>query len=69
MALSVINDLIKDPEIRKEIEHYKWIESEKMGADIGFERAAEEWFVQYSKAWLKVLAAAAKKPARKAKNV
>ncbi len=28
---------------QEEINKYKWIESEKAGRDIGWERAAEEW--------------------------
>lgn len=32
----------------EEILKYKWIESEKVGYDIGFERAAREWIRKYS---------------------
>ena len=32
---------------------YKWIESEKCGYDIGFERAAREWVTKYYDQWLK----------------
>jgi len=35
--------LINESEVLREIERFKWIESEKYGFDIGFERAAEEW--------------------------
>jgi hypothetical protein len=69
MAVLTRTDLVNDPEARKEIERYKWIESEKLGQDIGFDRAAKEWIDQYSKAWLKVHTVAEKKPARKAKKV
>jgi len=44
-------DLLNDPEVRKEIERYKWIESEKAGVDIGMERADREWLSLYALAW------------------
>jgi len=48
--LDIINsELLKDKEILDEINRYKWLESEKAGADIGFERAAGEWINTYSK--------------------
>jgi hypothetical protein len=33
----------------EEILKYKWIESEKLGYDIGKRRAAEEWILKYAK--------------------
>jgi len=36
---------------REEILRHKWIESEKVGQDIGFERALLEWIVKYRSAW------------------
>ena len=30
---------------------YKWIESEKAGYDIGFERALLDWIVKHRSAW------------------
>ena len=36
---------------REEIEKYRWIESEKAGEDIGWERAAVEWKNKYLAAW------------------
>lgn len=36
---------------REEILRHKWIESEKMGRDIGFERALLEWIVKYRSRW------------------
>jgi hypothetical protein len=36
---------------RGEILRYKWIESEKAGYDIGFERALIDWVVKYRSAW------------------
>ena len=36
---------------REEIEKYRWIESEKAGEDIGWERAAVEWKWKHLAAW------------------
>ena len=36
---------------RAEILRHKWIESEKAGHDIGFERALMDWIVKYRSAW------------------
>jgi hypothetical protein len=42
------SELLKDKDILKEIDRYKWLESEKAGYDIGFDRAAREWINAYS---------------------
>ena len=36
---------------REEILRHKWIESEKAGYDIGFEKALLDWIVQHRPAW------------------
>lgn len=36
---------------REEILKHKWIESEKKGRDIGFERALVEWTRQHRNGW------------------
>jgi hypothetical protein len=36
---------------REEILCHKWIESEKAGCDIGFERALIDWILKYRSAW------------------
>jgi hypothetical protein len=36
---------------RAEILRHKWIESEKAGVDIGFDRALMDWIVKYRSAW------------------
>ena len=36
---------------REEILRHKWIESEKIGHDIGFEKALLDWIVKYRSAW------------------
>jgi hypothetical protein len=38
---------------REEILKHKWIESEKAGHDIGFERALTEWIVKHRSKWRK----------------
>ena len=36
---------------RKEILDYKWIESQRVGEDIGLERALTEWVAKHRAAW------------------
>lgn len=36
---------------REEILKHKWIESEKAGSDIGFERALLDWIVKHRSSW------------------
>jgi len=36
---------------REEILRHKWIESEKAGIDIGFEKALLDWKVNHAAAW------------------
>jgi hypothetical protein len=36
---------------REEILKHKWIESEKAGSDIGFEKALLDWIVKYRSSW------------------
>lgn len=36
---------------RDEILRHKWIESEKMGKDIGFERALLDWIRKHRQSW------------------
>ena len=39
---------------REEILRHKWIESEKLGQDIGFERALVDWITRHRSAWNQV---------------
>jgi hypothetical protein len=55
---SSANDLVKNSTLyrefqaeREEILKHKWIESEKAGYDIGFERALTDWIVQHRSKW------------------
>ncbi len=36
---------------REEILRHKWIESEKLGYDIGFERALTDWILKHRSKW------------------
>lgn len=36
---------------REEILRHKWIESERAGHDIGFERALLDWIIKHRSAW------------------
>jgi len=36
---------------REEILKHKWIESEKAGTDIGFEKALLDWILKYRSSW------------------
>lgn len=36
---------------REEILKHKWIESEKAGTDIGFEKALLDWIMKYRSQW------------------
>lgn len=37
---------------REEILRHKWIESEKVGLDIGFEKALLDWIKKHRNKWL-----------------
>ena len=60
------NDLLKNSSLyrefqaeREEILRHKWIESEKVGHDIGFERALTDWIIKHRTSWRKNRQAAA----------
>jgi hypothetical protein len=57
---AMANDLLKNSSLyrefqaeREEILRHKWIESEKAGHDIGFERALTDWIIKHRSAWRK----------------
>src|SRR6185369_10463490 len=52
------NDLVRNSSLyrefqaeREEILKHKWIESEKAGHDIGFERALTDWIIKHRSRW------------------
>jgi hypothetical protein len=54
------SDILKNSKVyrefqaeREEILKHKWIESEKAGYDIGFERALTDWIVKHRSRWRK----------------
>jgi hypothetical protein len=54
------NDVVKRSSLyrefqaeREEILRHKWIESEKAGHDIGFERALTDWIMKHRSKWRK----------------
>jgi hypothetical protein len=62
----VANDLLKNSSLykefqaeREEILRHKWIESEKAGRDIGFERALTDWIIKHRSKWRKARQTAA----------
>ena len=48
---TVHSELLKDEKVKQEILKHKWIESEKAGHDIGYEKAAEDWLQRYGSKW------------------
>lgn len=46
-------ELLKNKDVLKEIERHKWLESEKAGHDIGFEKASRDWVNRYSREWMR----------------
>jgi hypothetical protein len=63
---SSANDLLKSSSLyrefqaeREEILKHKWIESEKVGHDIGFEQALTEWIIKHRSSWRKTRQSAA----------
>ena len=53
-----MGDLVKSSSLyrefqaeREEILRHKWIESEKAGRDIGFDRALTDWIVKHRSKW------------------
>ena len=60
MTIPKKKKLTNDPEVRQEIERYKWIEFEMHGVSLGFVRAAKEWIAHCSRQWLKVYVVARK---------
>jgi hypothetical protein len=63
---SSASDLLKNSSLyrefqaeREEILRHKWIESEKVGRDIGFEQALTDWISKHRSMWRKNRQAAA----------
>ncbi|MBN1869570.1 MAG: hypothetical protein JW847_03220 [Candidatus Omnitrophica bacterium] len=52
--MTIVNNvkLLKNKKAVEEINRHRWIESEKAGFDIGFERASVDWLERFSAAWM-----------------
>ena len=57
-SVDATSDLVKESLLykeflaeREEILRHKWIESEKAGHDIGFEKALLDWIVKHRSSW------------------
>ncbi len=48
-----LKKLLRNKKVIAEINRHKWLESEIVGYDIGFEAAAEDWFKKHAAAWVK----------------
>ena len=44
--------LLSDRRVVEEIQRHLWIESEKIGRDIGFDQAKVDWLKNFSRAWM-----------------
>ncbi len=45
-------ELLKNEEVLAEINRHRWIESEKAGSEIPFDKAAKDWLDRFSDGWL-----------------
>ena len=43
--------LLQTKEVVEEINRHKWLQSEMVGYDVGFDSAADDWFAKYAAAW------------------
>ncbi len=53
MKINELKGLLKDKRVIEEINKHLWIESQKAGYNIGFERAMDEWLRLYAEGWMK----------------
>ncbi len=61
-------ELLKEERVQQEISRHRWIESEKAGQDIGYDKAAGDWLNLYSDGWL-AYSKSSQEPKREAKKV
>ena len=52
MPKQYAKDLLSNRKVVEEINRHQWIESEKAGYDIGFEKASQDWLSRFSRAWM-----------------
>jgi len=53
MRIEDVQLLLNDKRVMEEIHRHLWIESQKAGYSIGFERARDEWIERYAMEWIK----------------
>ncbi|HBR14424.1 MAG TPA: hypothetical protein DD723_02640 [Candidatus Omnitrophica bacterium] len=53
MKIADLRELLKDKRVIEEINKHLWIESQKAGYSIGWERATDEWLRLHAKDWMK----------------
>ena len=44
--------LLQIKEVVEEINRHKWLQSEMVGYDVGFNKAADDWFQKFATAWV-----------------
>lgn len=52
MSEETAKKLLSNKKVIEEIDRHRWIESEKAGHDIGFDRASTDWLERFSRAWM-----------------
>ena len=52
MGMLKNQELLKDDRVQQEVNRHRWLESEKAGTDIGFDKAAADWLTRFSDGWL-----------------
>ena len=53
MRVEDIRFLLQDKRVMEEIHKHLWLESQKVGYNIGLERAIDEWLQLYAEVWMK----------------
>jgi len=53
MAKITPEELLKDKRVIEEIQRHLWLESERAGFNIGFEKATEDWMKKFSTEWIR----------------
>jgi len=69
MAKITPEELLKDKRVIEEIQRHLWLESERVGFNIGFGKATEDWMKKFSAEWIRYNRLnAASNPARSTKK-
>lgn len=45
--------MLEDEAVIEEINRHKWLKSEVQGEDIGFDKAADDWFEKHGEHWVR----------------